>query len=333
MRTNGKHEVIARIAGPGLVLGAVFALVLSGSSVVRAQASAASAAVPAATPAKAAPQAQPAAAVPGAPAMGFKAPATASAPAKPVVQAAPATPGPRLDPITHGPISTLATRGPEATEASLNEADSPLSVLASDGSLQQGLKVHGHWVINVRNPDGTLVQHREFDNSIENSAQGFMVGLLSGYMIPGDWMIVLGAQSGAGPCNGPTYQFCGFVHNLNTYPALGYCGVYYCTGSTLSYTYNFGTGFAGPFSIVLNGTITSNQTGTVGTVFTLISECANIGYSSTTNPSSIETSSPATCVTQTTPQPWYGPFTDTNITPVAITSGQLIQVIVTITFS
>jgi hypothetical protein len=57
MRTNGKYEVIARIAGPGLALAAVFALVLSGSSVGRAQSSATSPAVPAATPAKVAPAA------------------------------------------------------------------------------------------------------------------------------------------------------------------------------------------------------------------------------------------------------------------------------------
>ena len=103
---------------------------------------------------------------------------------------------------------------------------------------------------------------------------------MSGYMIPGDFMLVIGAQSGTSACTA-TYQFCGIVHNLNTYPALGYCSVYYCTGSSLTYTYNFGTGFAGPFSLVLSGSITANQTGTIGTVFSLMSTCANIGFSTT----------------------------------------------------
>lgn len=31
---------------------------------------------------------------------------------------------------------------------------------------QEGIKVHGHWTIDVRNPDGTLAQHREFENSL-----------------------------------------------------------------------------------------------------------------------------------------------------------------------
>ena len=58
MRTNGHHEVIARIAGHGLVLAASLAMVLSSSSAGRAQTSAASPTAPAATPAKTTPPAQ-----------------------------------------------------------------------------------------------------------------------------------------------------------------------------------------------------------------------------------------------------------------------------------
>jgi hypothetical protein len=201
----------------------------------------------------------------------------------------------------------------------------------SDGSVHQGITVHGHWVIDVKNPDGTLAQHRDFENSLESGGQGFLVGLMSGYLVPGDYMLVIGASGGASACNA-TYQYCGIVHNLSTYPALGYCSVYYCTGSTLNYTYNFGTSFGGPFSMVLSGAITANQTGTIGSVYSLISTCANIGVGSA-NPSTIETNSPSYCVTQTSPEPWSGPLTQATITPVAVTSGQIIQVTVTFTFS
>lgn len=267
----------------------------------------------------------------GAPALGFKAPAQVST--KPAALEAPPKQRPKFDPVTGAPFSDVASRPTATEEASAEPAGNASGIMASDGSIHQGMKIHGHWVINISNPDGTQVQHHEFENSLESSAQGFMVGLLSGYMVPGDWMVVLGAQSGSGPCNGPSYQFCGLIHNTATYPAQGYCNVYYCTGSTLNYTYNFGTGFAGPFSIVLSGSTTSNQTGTIGSVFTLLNTCANIGYSAGVNPSSVETSSPSSCIPQTNPLPWYGPFTSTNITPIAVTSGQLIQVIVTITFS
>ena len=47
MKTNGQHEVIARIAGTGLVLATLLALVLASSIAGRAQSSAASPAVPA----------------------------------------------------------------------------------------------------------------------------------------------------------------------------------------------------------------------------------------------------------------------------------------------
>jgi hypothetical protein len=198
----------------------------------------------------------------------------------------------------------------------------------------EGVKVHGHWVIDVRNPDGALVQHREFENSLQQTGAGFLVGLLSGYLVPGDYMIQLGAAIGNGPCAGADYQICGLVHSINTSPAINYCNSLYCTGSTLSYAYNFGTAFAGPYSTVLSGTITANQTGVIGTVETVQALCSNLGASTTVNPGTIETTSPATCVSQTTPQAWVGELTGTTLTtPIPVASGQIVQVTVAITFS
>ncbi|HSP63214.1 MAG TPA: hypothetical protein VLQ90_09555, partial [Pyrinomonadaceae bacterium] len=37
----------------------------------------------------------------------------------------------------------------------------------SKGGQKEGIKVHGHWTIDVRNPDGTLVTHREFENDLQ----------------------------------------------------------------------------------------------------------------------------------------------------------------------
>jgi hypothetical protein len=228
--------------------------------------------------------------------------------------------------------------GPVTTAAHNPAALAPVAPAKPEGSqtrasaINQGVKMHGHWIIDVKNPDGSLAEHRDFENSLESNAQGLLIGLLSGYMTPGDYMIVLGPTSGNGACFATYYQFCGIVRSLATYPGLGYCAYYYC-GAGLTYTYNFGTDFQGPFSMVLAGSITANQTGTIGQVYSLLSTCANIGFSSTVNPSTIETSSPASCVTQTSPSPWYGPLSSASITPVSVTSGQIIQVTVTITFS
>lgn len=197
----------------------------------------------------------------------------------------------------------------------------------------EGIKVHGHWVIDVRNPDGSLVQHREFENSLQNSGAGFLVGLMSGYMIPGDYMIVLSGTTGTNsPCIAPN-PGCGIARSLSTYPALQYCvNSFYCTGSTLSYAYNFGTNFAGPYSTVLSGTIAANQTGVIGAVDTILALCSNLG--TTGDPSVIETSSPAACVSGVPQAPWFGPLTGTTLaTPIPVASGQIVQVSVTISFS
>lgn len=102
MKTNGKHKVIAQIAGPGLVLAALFVLALSNPGIGRAQSSTTSSAAPAAKP--------------------------AAAPAK-----LPALP---------------AVKPPAKGQ-------------------HEGITVHGHWVIEVRNPDGKLVKHVEFENSLD----------------------------------------------------------------------------------------------------------------------------------------------------------------------
>ena len=56
---------------------------------------------------------------------------------------------------------------------------------------QQGIKVHGHWVIDLKNPDGTLVRHLDFENSLVSS--GFAISgsqllalLISGNVTPSD---------------------------------------------------------------------------------------------------------------------------------------------------
>ena len=39
------------------------------------------------------------------------------------------------------------------------------------GAQKEGIKVHGHWTIDIRNPDGTLAQHHEFENALIGAVQ------------------------------------------------------------------------------------------------------------------------------------------------------------------
>jgi len=56
---------------------------------------------------------------------------------------------------------------------------------------QEGIAVHGHWVIEVRNADGSLAERREFENSLTSDGKQTLRQLLLGdYSIEG-WCIML----------------------------------------------------------------------------------------------------------------------------------------------
>ncbi|MGC2832601.1 MAG: hypothetical protein WB994_23420 [Candidatus Acidiferrum sp.] len=73
--------------------------------------------------------------------------------------------------------------------------NSPAKQSASKGQ-HEGIKVHGHWTIEVKNPDGTVVTHREFENSIQPTGAAYLAALLSGNNSSGGLSITLnGAQT------------------------------------------------------------------------------------------------------------------------------------------
>lgn len=62
---------------------------------------------------------------------------------------------------------------------------------------QEGIKVHGHWTIEVRNPDGTLVTHREFENALTPFGGQCLAFILTRHKTPGLWKIHLGGANTA----------------------------------------------------------------------------------------------------------------------------------------
>lgn len=64
-----------------------------------------------------------------------------------------------------------------------------------------GIKVHGHWTIEVRNQDGIRATRREFDNSLFLAGADILPYLLGGFATPGAWGISLGSSSSSGPCS------------------------------------------------------------------------------------------------------------------------------------
>ncbi len=68
---------------------------------------------------------------------------------------------------------------------------------ASNG-MNTGIKVHGHWTINILTKDGKLVSHHEFENSLAYGAP-ILSNLLGGNATPGGMAILLGGSVCPGP--------------------------------------------------------------------------------------------------------------------------------------
>ena len=259
------------------------------------------------------------------------APSAPAAPAKTAKAVTSTAPAVGIDPATGAPTTHLSIAPGVAATAAAEEAE---KMQSSDKSgMNQGLKVHGHWEITVKNPDGSVAQHREFENSLSAGASTYLIGLLAGYFVSGNYMIVLGGATNA-PCSG-TYQFCGIYSSLNTVPATTYCAASYGCVPGLTSTYNLSYNVAS--TMVLSGSVTATQAGAVGSVYTLYGGCASTSPVGTTPPlpSIVTATSPSACDTRTgIGSGWDGPLTSTTLSPsIPFTSGQLVQVVVTISFS
>lgn len=198
----------------------------------------------------------------------------------------------------------------------------------------QGIKVHGHWVIDVKNPDGTLATHREFENSLTGAGQGqlLLAGLLSGYYVAGDYAIELGSSICA------SQGKCEIVASQTGQPGLYLCEQSICS-ATLKYTYNLQptTGNQIDAYMVMTGSVTPDETGTLDTVSTLYNVCdlANgfNGGLTPVLPTGVTTVAPSGCI-GTNNSAFISYFTSTTVTPsISITRGQSISVTVTISFS
>jgi hypothetical protein len=116
----------------------------------------------------------------------------------------------------------------------------------------EGIKVHGHWTIELRNPDGSIAGHHEFENALVNQGAQVLATLLQGNAPRGLWIVQAGTPTGGGPCT----------------PGSGLCllaepGVNFNSAGAIS------VGLAGNNQAVrLSGTVTAGQDGDIGVVTT-----------------------------------------------------------------
>jgi hypothetical protein len=254
-------------------------------------------------------------------------PATAANALAAIPQAAPASAATPLS-----ALSNLGLRKSLASPAFKEVSEAEDSSLPNGAT--QGIKVHGHWVIDVKNPDGSLAAHREFENSLTGANQGQLLlgGLLSGYYVAGDYAIQLGTSICAGTGK------CSIIASQSGEP-----GSYLCTQgecfATLKYTYNLAptTGNQIDAYMVMTGSAVPDETGTLDTVSTVYNVCdftnGYTGSGAPVLPTGVTSVAPASCI-GTNNSAFISTFTSTTVTPtISITSGQVISVTVTISFS
>lgn len=203
------------------------------------------------------------------------------------------------------PASVALTAEPTAPPAEPTTA----AHAAASGGLEDSIHVRGHWVIEVRDPDGSLVTRREFTNALAGGATSIS-RYLARLDTPGLWNIRLSGSPS--PCGAA--PDCIIIESRSSRPA----------AANLSKNLTLA---ANP--LTLSGNITVPAAGSITAVGTGSDFCA-------------PGTSPAACLGNFNSQPLppgggqapFPPnFTATAITPVAVTAGQQVAVTVTITFS
>ncbi len=225
----------------------------------------------------------------------------------------------------------------------------------------EGIAVHGHWTIEVRNPDGSLVRRVEFENSLDpgftwvdgaltfDIAGGatYLNALMTGQAGPpaGSWAMLLTGDTGLGnladtstaPCvnlppvnsglPGPGYGYC----LLSQAGPSGFCAQYNSTnlppaGTSCNLSVNSVGTLPAFTGFQISGTIIATQSGQIQTVATLVGAvCANVASGCFGNAQLGVNTVVSTFATFTSSSSFPG-------SPVKVTAGQTIAVTVAVSF-
>ncbi len=166
------------------------------------------------------------------------------------------------------------------------------------GAPHEGIKVHGHWTIDVKNADGTPASHTEFENSLYPTGNGVLGRLLTRQYAIREWYIVL--EGANGPCaRGLNYPYqCRIAE-----PASVLADTFQTL--TIQFVPTPGGGTGGPGTLELAGNATVAFDSDISRVWTQI---------------------------MPTPGGSFG-FTAATVSGVTVKPGQIVQVKVSISFS
>jgi len=183
------------------------------------------------------------------------------------------------------------------------------------GGPHEGIKVHGHWVIEVRNPDGSLVSRTEFENAVDPSfGTGHLAGLLKQARTPGHWAIRLGGtRTGFSPPPACTGSALGGTDCWIVQP--GSLAPFNAPAAGVSTNLVVGLAGASQDQLTFSGSVTVLADGKIDFVNTWQGVCG------------VDVA-PQNCTTIQ-----GGPLTFFALDPIPVQQGRIIQVTVTVSFS
>lgn len=204
-----------------------------------------------------------------------------------------------------------------AQEAPKAQQERPPATPRSEGVPQEGIKVHGLWVIEVKNPDGGLVERREFENELmKGSGVQALLDLLTRSYSAGLWSIYLFSDNPADPQ--PCLQSSGVgVFCSVEEPSTLLSGPYVFKNLKVSKSDSNAT-MSG--TMTLSGNAIPQKAAPIKTVQTSVLLCPS-GIAPANTPAD------STCIR-------HSDFTRATLpTPVNVSAGQTVQVTVTFSFS
>ena len=202
-----------------------------------------------------------------------------------------------------------AVTGVETTASGLDAEGANDAASALGSGYGEGIKLHGDWTIEVRNPDGGLVELREFDNALSPNGDIVLARIIAGISTIGHWQLVIDSSVvGNGPCG----QACLILESSDPE-----------TGGTLFRTLTVDAPLIGANvgKLVLSGSATATSNGEVNVVRTVNGYCE-------------PTLAPSTNCVGAASRVFNNTITFASISPpVSVSAGQQILVTVLISFS
>jgi len=191
----------------------------------------------------------------------------------------------------------------------------------------EGIAVHGHWTITVRNADGSIAQKRDFENSLNTSTgETGLLALLAGQSAVGD--LAIGVAGGPDVCATGAGDTCLSV--ISTGAGIGgqLCAsnAALCSSGLSETVSQSGNG-----NVTVTGLIPVVQTAAISSVETILLLCnGTAGTYTTITPAACFALAPgAPNITSST----YTLTAATLGTPLGVSAGQTVSIAVVLTFS